>query len=345
MLRIELGSGGLGRVRFAAAPAPVLETVLILFELRNRPPASTARRDWRARVTAAFPAQARPLLELVPSRERAFYLDVLTADAKEAFEAVRDTVGSVHADNVARIERATGIPVPTWLRRYAEGDRTILQALDRALRAFHDTCLASQWDAVTTRFHEDIDLRSTTTRDLGLGAMLESLHPALRLNGDVLEGPYPWQRRARLDREGLVLMPSAFWTGHPLLTWDPLEPTRHVLIYPALPGPSHGRSGERPDTGPDTRSLVQARDATEALAAVLGATRAAVLATLSEPTPTGVIAKRLGISPSTASLHTAALRDARLIESRRRGKLVEHRLTPLGVSMLRRDAPAIRTAR
>ncbi len=326
LLRIELGSGGLGRVRFATAPAPVLETILILFELRNRPPSPGARRDWRARVSATFPAQARPLLDVVPSRDRAFYLDVLTADAQEAFEAVHDTAESLHAANVDRIEQATGKPVPAWLRRYANGDRAVLQALDRALRTFHETYLASQWEAVTARFHEDVELRSATTRDLGLGAMLESLHPALRLNGDVLEGPYPRPRHAQLDTQGLVLMPSAFWTGHPLLTWDPLEPTRHVLIYPAL-------AGGRPGTGLD-RSSGQPRGNAAALAAVLGSTRASVLATLSEPTPTGVIAKRLGISPATASMHTSALRDARLIESRRRGKVVEHRLTPLGISML-----------
>jgi DNA-binding transcriptional ArsR family regulator len=338
LLTVELGSGGLGRIRFASAPAPVLETVLILLELRNRPSAPNARRDWRARVTGSFPVPARPLLDLVPSRDRAFYLDVLTADAQEAFAAVHDTAASIHADNVDRIEKATGKPAPLWLRRYAEGERTILQAFDRALRAFHETCLASQWEAVTARFHEDVELRSTLTRDHGLATMLESLHPSLRLTGDVLAGPYPWRRTARLDRQGLVLMPSAFWTGHPLLTWDPLEPTRHVLIYPAMP--DRARPGERRAGDPAERGAGQPQDPATALAAVFGATRAAVLATLTEPTATGAIAKRLGISPASASQHASALRDARLIESRRRGKLVEHRLTPLGISMLRHAAPS-----
>lgn len=343
MLTVELGSGGLGRIRFASAPAPVLETVLILLELRNRPSVPNARRDWRARMTGSFPVPARPLLDLVPSRDRAFYLDVLTPDAQEAFEAVHDTATSIHADNVDRIEKATGKPVPLWLRRYAEGERTILHALDRALRSFHEACLASQWEAVTARFHEDVELRSTLTRDHGLATMLESLHPALRLNGDVLEGPYPWRRTARLDQHGLVLMPSAFWTGHPLLTWDPLDQTRHVLIYPAIP--DRARSDERRIADPAQRDAGPARDSVAALAAVFGATRAAVLATLTEPTATGSIAKRLGISPASASQHASALRDARLVESRRRGKLVEHRLTPLGTNLLRRGIPPVQATK
>ncbi len=121
-------------------------------------------------------------------------------------------------------------------------------------------------------------------------------------------------------------MPSAYWTGHPLLTWDPLEPTRHVLIYPADPHRS------RPlDVRHVSGSGRRARDTTAAPSALLGATRAAVLAALRQPGTSGSIARHLGIA---ASQHTSALRDAGLIESRRRGKSVEHRLTHLGDSLL-----------
>jgi hypothetical protein len=43
VLTIELGAADLGRVRFAAAPAPLLETVLMLFELRQDLPAQVVR--------------------------------------------------------------------------------------------------------------------------------------------------------------------------------------------------------------------------------------------------------------------------------------------------------------
>jgi DNA-binding transcriptional ArsR family regulator len=323
VLRIELGPEDIGRVRFAAAPAPVLETVLMLAELRRRPHRPAAPGDWRTLVQANFPGSARPLLDLAPAGRLPAYLDVLTADAEEAFAAVHDTATSLHAANVARVEALTGEPVPRWLRRYADGDPVLLRAFDRALRSYHTACLAPQWRTVVSRFHHDVARRSAVARDLGVTAMLATLGPGLRLNGHVLEGRYPRERHVRPDGRGLVLMPSAFWTGHPLVTWDPLDPDRHVLIYPAHAAPDRRLP---PPTGD--------ADPAGALTVLLGATRAATLTALSRPRTTTGIAQHLGISPSTASEHTAALRDASLVESHRTGKSVEHRLTPLGLALL-----------
>lgn len=327
MLRIELGAEDIGRIRFAEGPAPVLETVLILSELRNRPRRRTAAPgDWRTRVSAAFPQEARPLLELAPPRGIPRYLDVLTADSEQAFAAVLDTATTVHADNAARIERVTRRPSPTWLRRYADGDPRYLCDLNRAMRTFHASCLSPQWRGVTSRFHQDVDRRLAITRDLGVNAMLSTLCPGLRFNGNTLEGPYPWDRRVQLNGRGLILMPSSFWTGHPLVTWDPLEPDRHVLIYPA-----HPDTGRPADPGPYARA-----ETTGALSTLLGATRAAMLTALRQPRTTSGLAQHLGIGVSTASEHATALRGASLVESHRDGKSVEHRLTHLGLALLDR---------
>jgi DNA-binding transcriptional ArsR family regulator len=50
-------------------------------------------------------------------------------------------------------------------------------------------------------------------------------------------------------------------------------------------------------------------------------------------TTTG-LARRLGVSPSTASHHAGVLRDARLIQTTREGNTVHHRLTDLGATLL-----------
>jgi DNA-binding transcriptional ArsR family regulator len=119
---------------------------------------------------------------------------------------------------------------------------------------------------------------------------------------------------------GLILMPSAFWNGRPLITWDPLAPAQHVLIYPAVPDGREpgGRSSELAD----------------ALGALLGPTRATVLTTLRRPQTTSGLARELGLSTSTVSDHTATLREAGLITSRREGQKVEHRLTRLGHALI-----------
>ncbi|WP_443071388.1 ArsR family transcriptional regulator [Streptomyces sp. NBC_01465] len=59
---------------------------------------------------------------------------------------------------------------------------------------------------------------------------------------------------------------------------------------------------------------------------------------------TGELACAAGVSASSASQHTTALRDAGLIASRRQGASVLHILTPLGASLLRSN-PVTRPAR
>ena len=332
MLTVELSAEDMGRVRFAAAPAPLLETVLMLFELRHDLPARSrgnpfgGGHDWREAARPAFASAGRPLLQLAPTRQAPYYLDVLTPDAEEAFHLVQVTPESVHRDNVKRIEANNSAPNPAWLQRYADGDPAVLGDLDRALRAFHAACLAPQWPSVTARFHRDVAERSALMRRHGVIAVLGTLSPDLHLRGMTLEGRCPWDRRVALMGRGLVLMPSAFWTGHPLITWDPQDRSRHVLIYPARrdPGQAFGH-GMSPHPGEDP------------LALLIGTTRAAVLRALRQPRTTTELARHIGISPSSASGHAATLRAAGLATSERHGQAVVHRLSELGMALLWHD--------
>jgi len=70
------------------------------------------------------------------------------------------------------------------------------------------------------------------------------------------------------------------------------------------------------------------------LAALLGRTRAAVLATLVTGHTTTQLAQRVGISLASASEHAAVLREAGLVASRRTGGTMLHTLTPLGSRLL-----------
>ena len=264
-------------------------------------------------------SSARPLVQLVPSRDRALYLDVVTNNAEQAFQIVRDTDNSVHAENLARIVQMNIAPTPTWLRRYAEGDTGVLDALDHALRTFHADCLVQQWPSVTARFDDDIAHRVHTLGTHGLAAMINALSPDLCMNGSTLTGRYPRDRDVRLHGRGLVLMPSAFWTGYPLITWDPQDRSQYVLIYPA-------RACHR------TSSQITSKG--DALAVLVGATRAAVLRALAQPSTTSDLAGYVGISVSSASEHATALRDTGLVTSHRLGQAVHHHLTHLGFSLL-----------
>jgi len=70
------------------------------------------------------------------------------------------------------------------------------------------------------------------------------------------------------------------------------------------------------------------------LAALLGETRAAALDVISEGCTTTELARRLGISPATASHHVSVLRCAGLVMTQRQGSAVVPTVTALGTQLL-----------
>jgi DNA-binding transcriptional ArsR family regulator len=74
----------------------------------------------------------------------------------------------------------------------------------------------------------------------------------------------------------------------------------------------------------------------EALAALLGRRRAAILATLGTPAATSDLARRLGASPAGVNEHLGVLRRAGLVRAARDGRRVLYSRTPTGDALLRR---------
>jgi DNA-binding transcriptional ArsR family regulator len=72
----------------------------------------------------------------------------------------------------------------------------------------------------------------------------------------------------------------------------------------------------------------------QALAALVGQTRAAALRELRASRTTSQLADRLGVSAPCASQHASVLRESGLITTRRVRNTVLHSVTPLGVALL-----------
>jgi DNA-binding transcriptional ArsR family regulator len=130
---------------------------------------------------------------------------------------------------------------------------------------------------------------------------------------------YPYTRELYLQGRGLLLVPSFFCNPIPVALLDPELPP--VLVYPVdrWGGAPMGSAAE---SGPD------------ALGALIGRTRAAVLAEVGDGCSTGELARRLGISPAAASQHATVLRNSGLLATRRDRNTVLHTLTPLGRAVL-----------
>ena len=337
MVRVNFTADDLARTRFSAAPAPLVETWLALVELRR---AGVDRRRMRTRpwlreAAQAFPPTARPLLDLFGTRPPwPDFVDSLAPDLTEALDFVRATPREYLRSEVASIwqYRGGGRP-PAWLRDLADGDADALEVLVRALRDFYGAVVAPRWDSVVTSFHADVARRMPVLAEGGHQALFNTLHPQLRWRDDGLDR-LGYDGEWGLSCGGLVLVPSAFWSGPPLFAIGDGARVSNTLLYAVQPT---GQSGGQPSGPGDILGGLAGNDT---LAALLGPTRAAVLRALRLPRGTVDLAAAVGLSPASASEHAKVLREAYLSQTCREGRSVRLSLTPLGRTILGQLRPA-----
>jgi Family of unknown function (DUF5937)/Helix-turn-helix domain len=178
--------------------------------------------------------------------------------------------------------------------------------------------IARHWPRLREFLEADVAFRTQTLADYGLERVLSDLHRRVRWTGRALEIDGFGAGRCRLGGAGLLLMPSVF-------LWPSLAPVIDPPARPALAYPARGiaelwqpaRTGQ-----------------SDALAGLLGRTRAALLESLAEPASTHTLARRHGLAASTVSEHLAALRRARLISGQRHRHAVMYQQTQLGADLV-----------
>ncbi|MFF9350743.1 ArsR/SmtB family transcription factor [Streptomyces sp. NPDC014734] len=301
-------------VTFAAGPAPLMELVLVAAMAQRE--VSPVFGRWRHTIRAGFPREARRLLELVPPTATGpMFLDPMSRGLEDGLDAVLSARTDTVRTELARVCR-TSRPVTPWIRGLADRDRDAWQELERVLRSAHAGFVEPSWSRIRSGFDAERAWRTRQLAEQGIRATLAGLVPGSHWEGTTLVLACDKEADVALNGHGLVLLPSAMWDGPPLMAVHDDSPS--TLIYPALtPLP-----------------LLQAHDEDDPLTALLGRTRAAALGLLTRQLTTTDIARELDISKSSASEHAKALRDARLIVTRREGKAVWHSCTPLGLDLL-----------
>jgi DNA-binding transcriptional ArsR family regulator len=313
LTRVRFSRDDLLLTRFAEAPAPLVEVSAGLLEIRRRP-AVLSR--WAVRARRAFPPGARPLLDLLPQAlPSPGFVDPPVPDLEEGLAIVRATPAAVLAEEVPAAWRGPGRP-PSWLRALADGEPDAMEIVVRGLRDFYLACVAPCWPRIVATFRADVAERVGVLATGGLAAVLGTLHETLTWRDNSLERA--WRTGdCTLDGLGMQLLPATLWTGPPLFSEHPPEAGGNALIYaarPAVPADDAGPPGN--------------------LAGLLGHTRAAVLRALRTPRSTAELAACVGTSAPSASEHATALRASGLVQTVRRGRRVNHSLTPLGRSLL-----------
>jgi DNA-binding transcriptional ArsR family regulator len=324
MLRLVFNCDDLQRVRIAAAPDLMWETVLSLHRVRDRRP-SARHAEWTHRVrhrlarTEAAGEWLSTMFDLVP--RHGGFPDFLTPGeqitaADEGCEALAGTARhSLRADLEAVFTRAARRRIPAWIRALAEGDRDQLLRVVGATRHAYSTLVAPSGHEIRAVVSADRATRLHRLSTDGVGGLLSSLPGVIDWNGRTLKLAYPTTRTVWLAGRGLTLTPTLFCRGAPVTLIDP-ERTP-VLVYPAASPEQNG-----------------VPDSAARLVALLGRTRADCLRALRAMHNTSQLAERLGTSVGTASKQATVLREAGLVSSLRDGGTVWHKLTPLGADLL-----------
>ncbi|MET8910913.1 winged helix-turn-helix domain-containing protein [Micromonospora sp. NPDC004551] len=329
MLKIIFSREDILRTRVAPAADPVWELVLSLHLLqgRTRDPLLTAWRRTVARGLRTDTAENyRLLLALNPPR--GYFPDFLTPYAsKDGLDAGLDAVRSTPVDLLRRdlTLLAEENLLPSSASALARGEPDVLHHLTDSMVRYQSLAVTPYWSRIQAAVEADRARRARAMLDGGAEGLLNSLRPSMRWVDGVLEVlDYPDSRELHLDGRGLLLVPSFFCARTPVALLDASLPP--VLVYPV-----DRLGGLMPESGARGDADAAQRDA---LAALLGRTRAAVLEATDEGCTTGEVARRLGISAAAASQHTAVLRNAGLLVSRRDRNMVLHTLTPLGRAVL-----------
>jgi DNA-binding transcriptional ArsR family regulator len=312
MLCVPFTAEDLLRTKFAAEPAPLLELALALAVLQRR---DTLFERWRRRVRAALPQAAAPMLELVPpSAKCPHFLHPISVGVEDGLDTVLSTPQALVDRELTRMFAAGR--ASAFARSLRSRDREAWTELTGAVRSAHQALLGDQWPQVQAGYQAEVGLRARIFAGKGVRAVLTSLYPGSAWDGSALQIPVESQLKIDLADRGVTLMPSVLWRDRPLFSRHP-DGSLLMIYSAATPLP-----------------LLTNEAGDGSLAALLGTTRAAILALAAAAPTTTEVAHRAGVSASSASEHAKVLRQCGLITTTRDGKAVRHGLTRLGDQLL-----------
>lgn len=346
MLEIRFTVDDLARTRLAMSP--LWEVVASVRALQNsRPPALHRRwhRLTRPRLRAAgpgvqllfdlvqpsswylpdflSPAPRSPVPDLTAELAglRGLAPEQVRADLDVLGHALTHPVGSLdEVTRPRRRSRRTVIASPSSLVSdlYAAPEEG-LDRLAEGIATYWRIAIEPWWGRIRATLEHDLIVRGRQLGQGGHALLFGELAPQVSWRDGSL---YIRHRRfsglRELRGEGMLLVPSAFvWPAVFSSTIPPWQPN---LSYPARGVGTLWREG--PAEPP------------EAIARVLGRSRAAILAELEAPTSTTDLAARTGLTPGGVSQHLTAMHAAGLVTPHRVGRIVLYARTAVAETLL-----------
>lgn len=291
----------LSRLRFVRSPlVEVVESLWMLASGRIRVP----YQDWHARVRGRLGSVDMALLgAVIPGNPTIadFFFTQPGTDIAEQLRGVADCPPERVAAELAGVW--DGLAPPPVLRSVTP------RRLADELHRYWTVAIEPDWRRIGDVLDSDIAYRTNRFVTGGIEAVFADLHPSLS-DRDPATGA---------DGPGLRLVPSVFTWPYLLVVPGHDEPPSIVYGARDIDTLWGGGTGQEDD---------------EAVASLLGRTRAAILSRLALPMTTTELAGELGQTAPSVSHHLTVLRQNGLVTARRSGRRVLYQRTPLGTSVL-----------
>jgi DNA-binding transcriptional ArsR family regulator len=200
---------------------------------------------------------------------------------------------------IADVTALASVP-RTVASRIAEDPEAAVHRIADTLHEYWRRALAEPWPRILRLLEADVLWRSQRLAAGGLQALFDDLHPTVALNGDRLSAADPFDYSGDLSGTGLILVPHVM--GWPRVR-KMIEPYQAAISYPVRGIATLWETAPPPP--PD------------ALATLIGHTRATILINLTEPASTTTLARRLRLTPGAISQHLSVLHAARLVSRTR----------------------------
>jgi hypothetical protein len=307
MLELSFTAADVAHTRFAFSP--LWEVVASVLVLRHEP---ELHAPWVARASARLRGfDWRLLADLVPDRVIPGFLCPPPTTPFPDLALELATLRATPAEQIA----AELAPIPEITMTPPSAD-----AVADVVAEYWDRALAPFWPRIQTLLEADVHYRAHRMTTGGAQALFTDLNPQVRWTDERLYIAHRTVRASRgLRGKGLLLVPSAFaWPRVFSITVPGWQPT---LRYPPR-GLGMLWTTDRPPVS-------------AALTAVLGATRARLLAELTHPASTKDLAARLALSPGGVNQHLKALLAAGLLSAHRTGHAVLYARTTTAEALLK----------
>src|SRR3954447_9537157 len=316
MIELRFGPGALAEVRFAISPlVELMRSVRVLHD----PSGQALHLPWIVEARAALGRlDLGPLWELqAPTRYTPDFVHPPPRTPLAELDDELDEMLATPPEQIrAEVQRTyRGQPPPDVLAPFVDDPARAVRDLAELMRAYWERTLAAHWPRIRTLLEGDVLHRARRMADGGASRLFADVDPTVSWADGVLRiDKGSVEQDVDLRDRGLLFVPSAFaWPDVVLVTDPRWQPT---LVYPAR-GVGTLWEADRPA-------------APEALGALLGKVRAAVLMALDHPRSTTDLARALGVSAGGVSQHLGILRAAGLVHGHRVGRVVLYLRSPAG---------------